>query len=149
MIPVYQREYSWGYEQITRFVDDIFKGFWGVDRKIIKEPLFIGTMQLSYEKYINENEYEQDVIDGQQRLSTIICMLKYLKLKYPSAEALKQTESLDWIETRVNNGKEEEYLNAMLSLDCLNKTDLDTEQNNYIKSIAVIDECFKEMTTDN
>lgn len=99
VIPVYQREYSWGYEQITRFVDDIFKGFWGVDRKIIKEPLFIGTMQLSYEKYINENECEQDVIDGQQRLSTIICMLKYLKLKYPSAEALKQTESLDWIET--------------------------------------------------
>lgn len=149
VIPVYQREYSWGYEQITRFVDDIFKGFWGVDRKIIKEPLFIGTMQLSYEKYINENECEQDVIDGQQRLSTIICMLKYLQLKYPSAEALKQIGNLDWIETRVNNGKEEEYLNAMLSLDCLNNTNLDTEQNNYIKSIAVIDECFKEMTTDN
>ena len=29
-IPVYQREYSWGEEQIGRFVRDIFTGYWGV-----------------------------------------------------------------------------------------------------------------------
>ena len=53
-IPVYQREYSWEEEQVRRFVGDIFKGFWGSEdeKHIIKEPMFIGTMQLSYKKYI-------------------------------------------------------------------------------------------------
>ena len=89
-IPVYQREYSWGREQICRFVGDIFKGFWGSDEEklIVREPLFIGTMQLSYKKYISDRENEQDVIDGQQRLSTIICILQYLKLKYPNCDTI-------------------------------------------------------------
>lgn len=64
VIPVYQREYSWGYEQITRFVDDIFKGFWGVDRKIIKEPLFIGTMQLSYENISMKTNVNKTSLTG-------------------------------------------------------------------------------------
>ena len=32
-IPIYQREYSWGWEQISRFVGDIFKGFWGAEEE--------------------------------------------------------------------------------------------------------------------
>ena len=45
-VPVYQREYSWGREQVSRFVGDILKSYWGADEeKIIrKEPMFIGTM---------------------------------------------------------------------------------------------------------
>ena len=68
---------------MSRFVGDIFKGFWGSndEKAIVLEPMFIGTMQLSYKKRISENDFEQDVIDGQQRLSTILCILLYMFLK--------------------------------------------------------------------
>lgn len=150
-IPIYQREYSWGVEQISKFVVDIFKGFWGADEEkiIVKEPMFIGTMQLSFKKYIKENEYEQDVIDGQQRLSTILCILKYLRLKYPQVSIL-QNIKLDWIETRVNNGKEEANLEAMLLVD-----DLENIQNvqgyvsnSYLRNLQIVKEIFEENTND-
>lgn len=151
-IPVYQREYSWERDQVSRFVGDIFKGFWGTeDEKVIKkEPMFIGTMQLSYKKYINEKEYEQDVIDGQQRLSTILCILKYLQLRYPNVEEIKEI-NLDWLETRVNNGKEDIYLSQMLSLNSLEKIEEIEESplNMYLKNIQIIREVFEEQTTDD
>ena len=150
-IPVYQREYSWGRDQISRFVGDIFKGFWGSedDKVIRKEPLFIGTMQLSYKKYIKEKEYEQDVIDGQQRLSTILCILKYLQLRFPNVEEIKET-SLDWLETRVNNGKEDIYLSQMLSLNSLETIHeaKEFELNRYLKNVQIIHEVFEEQTID-
>lgn len=151
-IPVYQREYSWERDQVSRFVGDIFKGFWGTEdeKAIKKEPMFIGTMQLSYKKYINEKEYEQDVIDGQQRLSTILCILKYLQLRYPNVEDIKEI-SLDWLETRVNNGKEDIYLSQMLSLNSLEKIEEieDSPLNMYLKNIQIIREVFEEQTTDD
>lgn len=150
-IPVYQREYSWGREQVGRFVGDIFKGFWGSDenKTISKEPMFIGTMQLSYKKYIKENEFEQDVIDGQQRLSTILCILKYLQLKYPYLDNI-QSVNLDWLETRVNNGKEDNYLSQMLSLTSLDDIDKSAEYqlNGYLRNLNVIKEVFEEQTSD-
>ena len=144
-IPVYQREYSWGVEQVSRFVSDIFKGFWGSNdiKAIVLEPMFIGTMQLSYKKRISENEFEQDVIDGQQRLSTILCILKYLKLEYPQIEILQQI-NLDWIETRVNNGKEETSLEQMLLIDDLNNIQNHENfvSNNYLRHLQIIKETF-------
>ena len=150
-IPVYQREYSWGVEQVSRFVGDIFKGFWGSndEKAIVLEPLFIGTMQLSYKKRISENEFEQDVIDGQQRLSTILCILKYLKLEYPQIEILQRI-NLDWLETRVNNGTEETNLEQMLLIEDLNNIQ-DNENfvsNNYLRNLQTIKETFLENTKD-
>lgn len=151
-IPVYQREYSWGYDQINRFVSDIFSGFWGTDeeKRIVCEPMFIGTMQLSYKKFIVKNEFEQDVIDGQQRLSTILCFLKYLKLKYPNV-AILSSKRLDWLETRVNNGKENDYLVEMLSLENIDEVKIidDSTPNKYLKNIHIIDEIFVEHTIDD
>lgn len=150
-IPVYQREYSWGVEQVSRFVGDIFKGFWGSndEKTIVLEPMFIGTMQLSYKKRISENEFEQDVIDGQQRLSTILCVLKYLKLEFPQIEILQEI-NLDWFETRVNNGKEETNLEQMLLVDDLNHIqDKDNfVSNSYLRNLQIIKESFEENTKD-
>lgn len=149
-IPVYQREYSWGHEQVSRFVGDILKGYWGVEEtKVIKmEPMFIGTMQLSYKKYISGSESEQDVIDGQQRLSTILCLLKYLSLRYPDNNCLSSI-NFDWLETRVNNGKEDAYLKSMLSVrnlsDVVQVADFD--HNRYAQNLLIISECFDELTT--
>lgn len=151
-IPIYQREYSWGYDQVSRFVGDILKNYWGVEeKKVIKmEPMFIGTMQLSYKKYISQKEREQDIIDGQQRLSTILCLLKYLSLRYPENSLVKSL-NLDWLETRVNNGKEDSYLKAMLGIQDLGEVPSSAEfnSNRYLQNLAIIKECFEEITNDS
>lgn len=140
IIPIYQREYSWGEEQVARFIYDIFNGFRA------KEPMFIGTMQLSYKKYISDKECEQDIIDGQQRLSTIVCILKYLSLKFP--EVKTTIPEINWMETRVNNGKEEELLEEMLKLQNL-KIIQQENQNRYVQNMAIIDECFENATLND
>jgi uncharacterized protein with ParB-like and HNH nuclease domain len=89
IIPIYQRLYSWTDEQIRKFLSDIFLGYWGSDGNIIKEPMFIGTMQLA-EKDVERKE--QQVIDGQQRLTTFLLLLKVLKMEFPNC---KELESID------------------------------------------------------
>lgn len=150
-IPIYQREYSWSYEEVHRLISDIFRGFWGADdeKKMKLEPMFIGTMQLSYKKFITNNEFEQDVIDGQQRLSTILCIIEYLKLKYAQNELIKEL-SINWLETRVNNGIEEKYLSEMLSTNSLDsiQNNADYNLNKYLQNLAIVKECFETNTCD-
>jgi len=151
IIPVYQREYSWGYDQISRFIRDIFRGFWGSEenKSILAEPMFIGTMQLSYKKYISNNEYEQDVIDGQQRLSTFLCLVKYLKLTYPNNTEIQKMPN-NWLETRVNNGKEDVLLNEMLTMRQMDDDSYRKMRifNKYIDNVYIIEETINELLLD-
>ncbi|NMB37938.1 MAG: DUF262 domain-containing protein [Bacteroidales bacterium] len=151
IIPVYQREYSWGPEQVSRFIRDIFRGFWGVEDKkeLILDPMFIGTMQLSFKKYISPTEYEQDIIDGQQRLSTFMCLIVCLKLKYAENEKIRSIQT-DWLETRVNNGKEDKYLCEMRSLLSLEeaRNSYERNPNKYIENLLIIDETFSQIISD-
>jgi uncharacterized protein with ParB-like and HNH nuclease domain len=151
IIPVYQREYSWGPEQVSIFIRDIFRGFWGVEDKkeLILDPMFIGTMQLSFKKYISPTEYEQDIIDGQQRLSTFMCLIVYLKLKYAENEKIRSIQT-DWLETRVNNGKEDKYLCEMRSLPSLEeaRNSYERNPNKYIENLLIIDETFSQIISD-
>lgn len=152
VIPVYQREYSWGEPQVAKFMRDLLTGFCGVsgfdedengEKKLLPKeqsaPMFIGTMQLSYRKYITENEQEQDVIDGQQRFSTLLCLLKYLSF-YCNVSDIRFNEVL---ESRVNKGKEDEFLNQAMSLS-LEGLSSDYLGNKYIENIKLIEEIFKE-----
>lgn len=141
-IPIYQREYSWGEEQVGRFIRDIFEGY---ERK---EPMFIGTMQLSAPIQKDNNEIAQEVIDGQQRLSTIICLLKYLSLRYPNLDVLKHLR-MDWLSTRVNNERENNLLEAMLNIKSIDEIKEDTIRNNkYLSNVGIIDSLFSEQLQD-
>ncbi len=71
MIPVYQRNYAWEEDEITALVKDVYDSF-----KNTKETYYIGTL-VTYKR--RENVYE--VIDGQQRLTTIYIILKVLGIK--------------------------------------------------------------------
>lgn len=110
--PIYQRPYSWSYDQVYKFICDI------VDGSITHEPMFAGTIQLSTRKTIESRkeympEYEQDIIDGQQRLSTIFLLLKVLSELNPCV--LEEYKSLNVsFETRVNNGIEQQKLSSFL-----------------------------------
>lgn len=69
-IPIYQRNYAWEIEEIEQLLDDISS----FDNENGKK-YYLGTLVLNK----GENEYE--VVDGQQRLTTIYLILKALGYK--------------------------------------------------------------------
>ena len=72
LIPIYQRNYAWEEDEITALIKDVHDSF----LKDSKASYYIGTL-VTYKR--NDNEYE--VIDGQQRLTTIYIILKAMGVK--------------------------------------------------------------------
>ena len=72
LIPDYQRPYAWGEDQIGRLLGDIKEAF---DRQ---DKMFVGTIQVSAPIKIDDDKYSFNLIDGQQRLSTLLMLLKTL-----------------------------------------------------------------------
>jgi hypothetical protein len=74
-VPIYQRNYAWEEDEITALIQDVYDAFLQNRNVISKSTYFIGTL-VSYHK--GDQVYE--VIDGQQRLTTINLVLSALKL---------------------------------------------------------------------
>ncbi|MEI7559767.1 MAG: DUF262 domain-containing protein [Actinomycetes bacterium] len=78
-IPKYQRPYSWSTEMALQLLDDLLKhlenhGEVGPDT--IKEPYFLGSVVIVKP---SDEDPESDVIDGQQRLTTLTLLLAVLR----------------------------------------------------------------------
>ena len=148
-IPVYQRSYSWESKQVIRLIRDIFESFRGVEGDKESEPMFIGTMQLKPE-YSPKDDKTIHIIDGQQRLTTLLILLKVLKLKYPDCKELKGIE-FNWLATEVSGGEQQEYLDELVSLEKnglsgfteeadKSKTKEIKNLNHYIKNAVVVNQ---------
>lgn len=77
-IPDYQRAYSWGEKQLIPFINDILEYYAKNDDKSEDKNYYLGHYIL--EGKAGSNEYE--IIDGQQRISTVYLFLlvcKHLK----------------------------------------------------------------------
>lgn len=75
-IPPYQRPYAWTTEQASELLTDLLS-FLGDDARPIEEvnPYFLGSIVL-----IKKEEYpESDVVDGQQRLTTLTILFAVLR----------------------------------------------------------------------
>lgn len=70
-IPDYQRPYSWGTEQALQLLADLTDA---LDRNEDSEPYFLGSAVLVKK----EDASESEVIDGQQRLTTLTILLAAL-----------------------------------------------------------------------
>lgn len=119
-IPVYQRGYAWGEEQLVQLIEDI--GDIGNNLKY-----YLGSLIVSR----NDNGYE--VVDGQQRLTSLYLLLRYLKItvqyrltfdcrdrsnytmKYIDEviEAIKLDNVADLVEPGVVNAIEPSIVNAI------------------------------------
>jgi uncharacterized protein with ParB-like and HNH nuclease domain len=135
IIPIYQRPYSWSEVQIKKFISDLFISFWGNDCSSNEEPMFIGTMQLTSK---NENN-EQSIIDGQQRLTTFLILFKVLKVKFTDCEVLNKI-NLKWLNTKVNNGTQQDYLEIVINYETFFN---ETTQNPYLKNAFLINELIE------
>jgi uncharacterized protein with ParB-like and HNH nuclease domain len=136
IIPIYQRPYSWTEDQITKLISDIFKSYHGYDKISRPEPMFIGTMQLSAPRYDTAALTEQDIVDGQQRLSTFLILLKVLKSKFDNVSSLQEL-TFDWLETRVNNGEQQKLITEFLNLSFSDILETNS-QNRYVINARLI-----------
>ena len=65
-VPIYQRNYAWGVDEITALVQDVYDAL-----SAGKDTYFIGTLVT-----FHKGKHVYEVIDGQQRLTTIYLVLK-------------------------------------------------------------------------
>lgn len=87
VIPGYQRPYSWGYDECYALYSDLMSAF-----KDDCREYFIGNLVIARYK---SPKYERQVVDGQQRLTTLWLMLKVLNILCETVNPLRKTLSVD------------------------------------------------------
>jgi uncharacterized protein with ParB-like and HNH nuclease domain len=102
-VPSYQRGYRWGSDEVTRLLDDIHES---AGNKYFLQPVVV--------KRRDDDKWE--LIDGQQRLTTLSLILRYIRHHLPTA-SLKY--SLEY-ETRAASA---EYLQNPTSEDSQSNID--------------------------
>lgn len=167
-IPDYQRAYSWTTENLKQLVDDIndsinlnsgreFENF---------EPYFIGSIVLCGKEYKDDGWGRYDVIDGQQRLTSLIMLIATIRDMIQNEEYKKVLASLIYqeanelmgikenIRVRVR-GKEEEFFkkyvlaeNGTNLIDEIDREDLTETKMNMLNALEVFKASFKDENGD-
>lgn len=133
LVPDYQRPYSWGEEEIVTLFNDLLlftEGDISKKNKNSNDTYFLGTV-ISFK---NENG-EQEIIDGQQRITSLFLLLRaiYTKLKTFSKktnlydELLSEIEPVLWKNVIKSEGA---VKNVLISSSVIND-----EGNNILKGI--------------
>lgn len=86
-IPQYQRPYKWEDEQVEKLWDDVYESFENED-----ENYFLGSI-ITAKPRDNEKSAYIDVVDGQQRLTTLMIMFCVIRDLYPDINAEKSDEN--------------------------------------------------------
>ena len=127
-IPIYQRNYAWEKDQISELVNDVRDAC-----KKNKEAYYIGTL-VTYDK--GDNTFE--VIDGQQRLTTLFLLLKYLNVKTANkltyrarTSSIKALERIDNKDDLSSSELDDGIIDGYSYIDHILK-DMDEEFKNYL-----------------
>lgn len=163
IIPDYQRPYSWTSDQINTLFKDIWEftcNEGGTDKE---GTYFLGSIVF----YENKNG-EQEIIDGQQRITSIFLLLRaiYTKLSKPKEKTeeaknfINKIEPLIW-KTNKLTGKVE-YSSILLNSKVISETEnevlkkiLETGEvnekleDNYFKNYNQILELIEEKSVEN
>lgn len=129
-IPDYQRPYSWGYDECYELYQDLMNAFNNDD------DYFIGNLVLANS---NTAKYASQVVDGQQRLTTIWLMLKILSLMCSTINPLKSALSVDAREgddkeLRVQPLKDKEDYKTLLEIFRMSLDDVKSKTQAHLKN---------------
>ncbi len=127
IIPLYQRDYAWEEKQIVQLIEDI-------DDVNLGENYYIGSLIVAN----RENSYE--VVDGQQRLTTLFLLLSYLKLNEGNEDALS-------FSCRDKSNYTLHHIHAILT-DERDKYDADHLQQNLISGLRIIKENIEKFSIE-
>lgn len=130
-IPAYQRGYRWDNQQITDLLDDLLE----FSSSHNKQTSYYCLQPI----VVKENENgSYDVIDGQQRLTTIYILLTYL---YVQRQSL-QEDTCDQIFSMRFDKRDDDYLNDKKFVADINEYKNDINKFYIYKAYQVIDHWF-------
>ncbi len=106
IIPRFQREYSWDKKNYSEFLEDMVKCLEINGGKISPTQYFIGTMLFVGDKdELQKQQQSMDVVDGQQRLTTITILFSALSDIFKiENEKLLSEQLFKYIMTTDDNG---------------------------------------------
>lgn len=164
-IPDYQRAYSWTKENLKQLVDDIWESVELNKSRGSKEfdqyePYFLGSIVLCSKEYKDDGCGIYDVIDGQQRLTSIIMLIATIRDLVDNEEYKKVLSGLIYQKPNVlmgikesirvkARGKEEEFFKKYILTDGgtdlvkdLDITELSEAKQNMVNAIEVFRASF-------
>lgn len=127
-IPLYQRDYAWEEKQIIQLIEDI-------DDVNLDENYYIGSLIVA----CHDGLYE--VVDGQQRLTTLFLLLSYLGLNTGNEEAL-------FFSCRDKSNYTLRHIKQILA-DERDKYDAEHLQQNIISGLNIIKENIEKFTDEH
>ena len=157
IIPEYQRPYAWTDEEVQTLFDDLVE----YTQERMDSPYFLGTIV----SYTNDDK-EQEIIDGQQRITTLCLLLRAIYTKIEKMDhtderdnfirqiepALWQTNELtgkanrnqSLLESRVFESEYNAILTNILEAGTTEKSAKDNYSKNYSLCQELIDEYAKD-----
>lgn len=119
VIPMYQRPYSWGFDQLYELYKDLMSAY-NED-----EPYFLGNIIMARSKDYS-NDGKSSVVDGQQRIITIWTLIKVLSLYMPDINSLQRAlyvvpwsgkDQLPKIESKIFENNDDDAIDAIFKYD--------------------------------
>lgn len=119
VIPMYQRPYSWGFDQLYELYKDLVSAY-NED-----EPYFLGNIIMARSKDYS-NDGKSSVVDGQQRIITIWTLIKVLSLYLPDINSLQRAlyvvpwsgkDQLPKIESKIFENNDDDAIDAIFKYD--------------------------------
>ena len=87
LIPEYQRPYSWGDDEVITLFDDLWE--FSIERGQSSRTYFLGCI-VSYKE---KEDTMRQIIDGQQRLTSLFLLLRAIFYKLESGDSKKSDEA--------------------------------------------------------
>lgn len=115
VIPRFQREYSWDEKNYQEFLEDMVGNLVIKEGKISSSQYFLGTM-LFIGNFTEGTEQEIQVVDGQQRLTTITILFSALSDRFMElGQATLSRQLFSYIMTEDDDGNEVRILKSKTS----------------------------------
>ncbi len=122
IIPIYQRPYSWGENEVKQLLKDIYSSYQLFIASqsgdiIVKNEemlLFTGTLFIKTNQNVKNEYTEYDIVDGQQRITTLtlilMILLNVLTRIDSDDDAVKEIKNYLWKKVDRKNNKEAKVL---------------------------------------
>lgn len=145
LIPRFQREYSWEKKNYEEFINDIVSGLKiGANGEIVSDKYFLGTM-LFIGSYTDGTTKEIQVVDGQQRLTTITILFSVISEKFKLAGNEKLSQIMfEYIMSMDDNGEPVRILKTTTSYPFFSNFIQDITKNHITEPNSEEEICIKE-----
>ena len=144
VIPRFQREYSWDKKNYQEFLEDMVGNLVIKEGKISSSQFFLGTM-LFIGNFTEGTEQEIQVVDGQQRLTTITILFSALSDRFVGlGQATLSRQLFSYIMTEDDDGNEVRILKSKTSYPFFSYFIQDKDKSLNPEATTEEEHCIKE-----